>query len=170
MASICEQCGLCCSGSVFAWVPAQAEEIERLRALGFPLEQRGETTVFPLGCTMLDGTLCRVYPDRPATCRAFRCEVLRKVDRGDLSEQDALDLIGQAKALLARVEALLDAGEDLATARALWRQHLAADQPRRAVAGDPPRVQQLLLHMTALNLFLDRHFRTDKQQFTMVGD
>jgi len=75
----------------------KADDARRLAELGLSLEQKGRKQVFAQPCACFDGTLCRIYPDRPAYCRAFECGLLKNVQAGGLEVEEALKTIAEAK-------------------------------------------------------------------------
>jgi Fe-S-cluster containining protein len=116
-ASICQSCGLCCDGTLFADVKLVAgDSPEALRALGFRLEKTGvsnsprerrSTLRFAQPCYALQGCLCRVYAERPRYCHEFECLVLKNLLDGRLQPAAAVNLIHAAKERAARVRELL---------------------------------------------------------------
>ena len=113
--TLCTRCGLCCDGTLLGDVeltgPAEAA---RLELLGLDVDtDDGDADVLPLPCAALRGTWCRIYAQRPQTCRAFACRLLRDAQRGDVTADEALaqnlETRAQArralKALLSTMEA-----------------------------------------------------------------
>lgn len=105
---LCLACGLCCNGVIFADVKLQAgDDMERLRAVGLPLqkpggaENRPRTAVtkfkFDQPCAAHDGCHCRIYPDRPLHCRSFECLLLKSVIAGKTAQGEALGLVSKAR-------------------------------------------------------------------------
>ena len=108
LSTLCQQCGLCCGGSLFTFLPVSADEAGRMRALGVRLEPRRDgRTAMLLPCAALDGTRCGAYAQRPARCREFVCQLGRAVERGERSMEDALTVLGEVKRRLQALEALL---------------------------------------------------------------
>ncbi|MEO5972998.1 MAG: YkgJ family cysteine cluster protein [Sphingomicrobium sp.] len=86
--SICTECALCCNGVLFDFVPAGTAEQPRLTKLGFGLRPKDGAAVFDQPCPMLIGSLCSVYGEHPDTCRGYRCQLLMKHQRGDVSRDE----------------------------------------------------------------------------------
>jgi Fe-S-cluster containining protein len=105
---LCLQCGLCCNGALFADVELQSlDKASRLANLGLPLQKKGRKLAFPQPCRCFDGKLCRIYPDRPAHCRAFECGILNRARALELPLDTAVQTIRDTKRQLRRVDGLL---------------------------------------------------------------
>jgi Fe-S-cluster containining protein len=108
VAQLCPKCGLCCNGVLFADVRLQTgDSARRLAELGLPLKKTAGLPAFPQPCAGFDGTLCRIYADRPKHCRAFECGLLKRVQAGEIDADTALKKIAGAKRLAEKVRRLL---------------------------------------------------------------
>lgn len=108
VARLCPACGLCCNGVLFRDVELLAgDDRQRLAELGLPLKRAGAKLKFPQPCACLEGTLCRIYAERPARCRAFECRVLKRVQAGELAPDAALKIIRRMLRLAGEVRGLL---------------------------------------------------------------
>ena len=114
VSQLCPNCGLCCNGVLFADVKLRkGDDAQRLAELGLPLEKKGRQRAFVQPCACFDGTLCRVYAERPVRCRTFECGLLKRVQAGGLGADAALETIAQAKRQVEKVcELLRCAGSD----------------------------------------------------------
>ncbi len=102
LGTLCRSCGLCCDGSLFTHVPLEAEEVERLRALGIPLQtRRSGAQVLPQRCGALEGRDCRIYADRPSECAAYKCLLADALLRGDVTLEFAQATVRKAQRLVA---------------------------------------------------------------------
>ena len=99
---ICQKCGLCCNGVIFADVKLRpGERLAVAKALGTlsaalssaggvamadspaaPASCACKTLVQP--CAAFDGRWCRIYGERPEYCRQFECALLKRVKAGQL--------------------------------------------------------------------------------------
>lgn len=124
----------------------------------------GETPAIAFPCQLLDGTCCTIYAERPGACRRFRCEVLKHFDGGELDGAEAMAMIETARQLDQAVRELLPVGQSVAEARRTWQED---PEQWRSLAG-PDRIEaaRLAMALTALNLHLDRHFRSGKKKLT----
>ncbi len=103
--SLCLSCGLCCDGTLFSTVPLEKDEAARLKGR-VSLVRGGGSMKQP--CKALEGVSCRVYEERPATCRKFRCLALQQVEAGEVSEGDAQAFIAEVFARRRRVSETLE--------------------------------------------------------------
>ena len=105
---LCPNCGLCCNGVLFVDVVLRkGDGVQRLAELGFLLEKKGRQRAFAQPCVCFDGTLCRIYSERPAYCRAFECGLLKGVQGGELEAKTALKAIAETKRRVEKVRCLL---------------------------------------------------------------
>lgn len=105
VAQLCPACGLCCNGVLFADGELQAaDDAQRLAGLGLVLQKRRGRPVFSQPCSCFDGSLCRIYEERPARCRAFYCGLVLRVESGELTVKEALRRIRQVRQQVAGLE------------------------------------------------------------------
>src|ERR1700690_3155265 len=108
VSQLCPNCGLCCNGVLFADVELQkGDDARRLAELGLSLRKKGRKRAFAQPCACFDGRLCRIYPERPAYCRAFECGLLKAVQAGGLETKTALKSIAEAKRRADKVHKIL---------------------------------------------------------------
>ncbi len=105
--SLCEDCGLCCDGTLFASVRVEADAAARLRSHHLPLVRTAQAETLVQPCPALDGVLCSVYAQRPTRCRSYVCELLRDVDSGRVSATYARTIIDRTRELHRTVRSLL---------------------------------------------------------------
>ena len=108
---VCLSCNLCCDGTLFARLAVTSDEKARLSERGQFFTKSDGALRMRLGCNYLgkDGA-CQCYHDRPATCIDFRCDLLRTVDAGYRSMQEAIELAEEARGLRDKArKALIDA-------------------------------------------------------------
>ena len=91
--SLCQDCGLCCDGTLFNRVPLALAELQPLRILGFDILEVLEQAYFPQPCAKLKECSCSVYAERPNNCRSYRCKVLRQLEQGELDFEQAHTLL-----------------------------------------------------------------------------
>lgn len=128
--ALCADCGLCCSGTLFASVRVDEEEAARLDAR-LPMIRGTEHPLISLPCAGLKGELCSVYPDRPQRCRTFLCELRRDVDDGRVSVTHARTLVNETRRLAASITRRLPPGMAWWTARARLSRDREALSPER---------------------------------------
>ena len=153
---LCTDCALCCSGALFDSVPVAQAEAEGVAALGLEIVRREQGLGFSQPCPLLRGQLCGVYEGRPPACRRFRCTLLERYEAGEVGFDEAKEKIGRARSMIEQARMSFAEGESVAAARQRWK---TAGLP--GAGGEAARFHLL---MTALNRFLDRHFRPEGQR------
>jgi uncharacterized protein len=97
--TLCQACGLCCDGTLFTRVPlGPAEQVPEAR-LAVVTNDKGGRHV-PQRCAALAGTVCQVYAERPLACRRYECLLFGAVRSGEVSLEEALSVVAQARALV----------------------------------------------------------------------
>lgn len=94
--SLCLSCGFCCDGTLFNRVPLLDDERARLGPL-LQVPPGRAHGVQP--CPALEGTCCRVYAERPLTCRRYRCLLLEAHDADEVSLAGAEALVARGREL-----------------------------------------------------------------------
>ena len=153
MGDLCTSCGLCCTDALFEYASLDQDEVEHARAAGLDVFEGTDGPAFRLACPRLEGRCCSIYPVRPRICGAFRCALLRRVDKGKVAVDVALDRVAEVRAHVDKIAARLPEGETLREAWVRW-----CEMPPDGWKGDPV-AGQFHLEMSVLNLLLDRHFR-----------
>jgi Fe-S-cluster containining protein len=98
---LCEGCGMCCNGTLFNYVTLVPDDLPKLAKYPqLKLIVRNEQETFDEGCVLHTGTGCGAYEDRPDTCKRYVCNVLRGVQREELTEEEAVLIIKEGKALV----------------------------------------------------------------------
>ena len=151
-AALCVGCGLCCDGTLFARVPVEPEDEHRVEAAGLVISRETESHFFPQPCTAFADGQCRIYADRPPTCRNFRCKLLKSYRAGEIDIGTALE----------KVELALD-----------LRRKIMEDEPAAASEKDRRRIHRellaskqrpkLLLKIISFEYFLNQWFRKEKK-------
>jgi hypothetical protein len=108
--TLCKSCGLCCSGHLFSWVRLNANELDKVEALGLKVirndpRQRG----FLQPCPVWQGGICTVYesPDYPRSCGKYKCRVLRQLLDEEINLSKGLSQIEETLGLIREIEPLL---------------------------------------------------------------
>jgi Fe-S-cluster containining protein len=92
---------MCCNGTLFNYVTLVPDDLPKLEK--YPqlnLKIRSEQATFDEPCVLHTGKGCSAYDDRPATCERYVCGVLRSVAKEELTEDEALLLIKEGRALV----------------------------------------------------------------------
>lgn len=143
---LCLGCGLCCDGSLFWAVPVEPEDAA-------PVELDAEGNLRQ-PCACFNGQ-CTIYPERPASCRAFECRVLQIVQAGHHDIAWAHQQVDGMKLLVAALDSALPGSEPSVYRRAadFYARH-PKDQHDAAFQRKHRHVLKLLGHYeTALARF-----------------
>ena len=105
---LCRNCGLCCDGSMFVAVRVlPADSKQDLKALGIHVQHKKKYDFFDQPCCAFKNSICSVYAQRPARCRAFECQQLKRLNLGEVSREDVLEKIKEAKSKIDVIKKLL---------------------------------------------------------------
>ena len=136
---LCLTCGLCCDGTLFTHVALTDPERERL----------GLRDVLRQPCPSLQADKkCCVYEKRPKGCARFVCMLGRALEDGEVSMEEAVARVEQARGLRATIDALVP-GPGAAIPRA---RRYEAEGPDAEVAVKVREARR------ALESFAERHF------------
>lgn len=156
--ALCQACGLCCRGIWFSHVKLDDKEVAQAQRIGLPVEVSDGSAGFQQSCVLHNGTGCTAYQTwRPRRCVEYRCLLLNQLDAGEVSFEDALRHVTEARAMADRVqgEAGLLPGGLLGKA---FQDRLMGDD-----AGNNQDVKALTpltkLDAVALRVYFEKHFR-----------
>ena len=152
---LCTQCGLCCTGALHNHASLESDELGFAESLGLEV-MPGEKPRFALPCPRLTGTLCSIYQSRPQVCSRYKCQLLQDVESGKTGFGTAVETIQHAKTLINDIERQLPAGTKLPEARIRY-----LTEKGQSEAG--PDYMPLRLALTVLCLYIDRHFKGDRE-------
>jgi len=156
--ALCTECGLCCTGALHNFAVLDPDEIDFARSIGLTLRIEGRPG-FALPCPHLNQSTCTIYADRPKVCARYKCGLLERLEAGSTSFDAALATVAGAKELVDRAQSAMPDGMTIPAARAL-----SNEPPTTGVnAGERTSEMRLRLAMMALNLFLDKHFKNDRE-------
>ncbi len=160
--NICIDCGMCCDGTMYRTVEIEAgEDISPLQAVGVVFTAKDEKAQFLQPCAAFCEGRCSAYEGRPSVCRKYRCALLRRVEAGEVSMDEARWLIASTLALRDRVrpelERLAEPQEPLALdgLYKLMFAKLDAAEDRAAMKRGKGK---LLLDVAALRVLLAKYF------------
>jgi len=162
---LCTQCGLCCSGALFDFGPLAKDEVEGARDAGLAILEADGKFGFGLPCPQLEQAVCQVYQARPQTCRTFRCITLRAHEAGEITFDEGMERIEQARNALAEIHAQLPDGATITDARR-WRREAGKAEATDALNASP----MLMMALGMLDVVLDQHFRRPDQRQIMPVD
>ena len=137
------------------------EEVEPARAIGLPVIEDSPDRVFALPCPKLSGTTCTIFGERPSVCSRYRCQVLTDYQDGRLTVNEALQKVEQAKAHFAALVDAMPSAMSINQARSLAGSALGTES--ELPSGEQNTHNRVRLLVTAMQLYLDRHFRLAKE-------
>jgi hypothetical protein len=89
-------------------VEVQPDEIPWAARRRLPLFKQGDRTFFRLPCSVLEPRaaerVCGDYESRPRVCRSYRCELLRRYERGEVSPEEASRTVSRVRAVVEAIE------------------------------------------------------------------
>lgn len=100
LSALCVECGLCCDGSLFRFLPVEPQHAPRHHALSLPVVTQSGRLAMPLPCAKLEARCCSVYQARPPGCRAFVCHLGSRLEKNEVGFPAALGLVREAHRLI----------------------------------------------------------------------
>jgi len=88
-----------------------ANELDLARELSLRVDVFEDGMGFHLPCPQYQGDRCATYQRRPRACANYQCELLQCFLGGEVSLEESVSLITQAKVLLDRLWAQLPGGK-----------------------------------------------------------
>ncbi len=160
--SLCLKCGLCCDGTFLSGVPVKPDDkVAPLKAVGINIVSDNDLTVLKLPCAAHKNCTCTVYANRPQVCRTYKCKLLKMFERGDISQQSALEIINKVKSLKNEMNALAFAASTTAQSgkEILLLMKRCQTDPR--IVTTTQDYALVLLKFGQLQIYLDRFFREE---------
>jgi uncharacterized protein len=150
VSELCVRCGVCCTGLLYQNGTLEPDQVALAAELGMETFTTPDGALrFRLGCPRLAGTVCSVYDrERPRICGQFFCALAKGMAKGEIPEPEAHARVTSVRELIDTLKAAMEPGETFAAAI------------QRA-----PQSPRLGLALVAVQLFLDRHFRSDGDNF-----
>ncbi len=155
--SICIDCGMCCDGTIFSRVELPSPgDVAMLVGTPVRIEGSEAEPFFSLPCAAFNGC-CSIYTVRPSICRSFRCLLLRRLEKGDVSTEEARRIIRITRDMRDRAIASIRqrlAVDDLSFPEL---QALLANLPAEE-GGASPEHMEMLLDAGATSRLISKHF------------
>ncbi len=160
--SLCLICGLCCDGTFLSGVPLKPDdEITPLKAVGINFVYENDVTVLKQPCAAHKNCTCAVYANRPQACRVYKCKLLKRFERDDISQQSALEIINKVKSLKNEMNALALAASTTAQSGEEIILLMKRCQTAQSIGTTKQDYAQILLKFGELQIYLDRFFREE---------
>lgn len=124
---LCVACGMCCDGTMFGNVVCSKEEADYMGSLGLETKKKDNQTnhVFLEPCPLHINGSCSIYedPKKPKTCSSYKCALLKRVLRNEITPEQAMKKVGRIK----------KAKEDLGVASVREARQLKTEEASRFV-------------------------------------
>jgi len=165
LSEMCLSCGLCCTGAIFSHAKLSDNDKAILAEAGaFPEDGVFTGDRLPLPCSFLSETACTIYDrGRPKICGEYLCKLVRDVERGKTTLDEAKQVIARARQLMKEANQALPVGTNItAGAKALIDGDLPAAPTKKAA-------MQGQLAYIALQALIDKRFRAKDQRLIKVS-
>ena len=122
---LCVACGMCCDGTMFGNVVCSKEEAEYMKSLGLETKKKDNQInhVFLEPCPLHVNGSCSIYETRPQTCSGYKCALLKRVLRNEITPEQAMK----------KVERVKKAKQDLGVASVKEARQLKTEEANRFV-------------------------------------
>jgi hypothetical protein len=170
--TLCLSCGFCCDGTLFGSVPLEAADtLTPLEVAGIAIHVDEAETFFMQPCDAHREGCCQVYENRPANCRKYRCELLKKYESGGVSWDEAQQRIAHVRALKDTLAAEL---APLVPHAGRWSimSWVARAPTQRELAADLDLLSKwapVMVRVAELLGALQQHFRSPRQTVDQSG-
>ena len=157
---LCLSCGLCCTGLLHDRAVLLPAEFTLANQIGLTILARAgdDTPTFRLPCPCFQQGRCSTYTKRPGACGRYRCDLLQAFEAQTIDLNNALELVEQAKTLIAEIEALIG---DTNNAETIWQRaaHFAERHALTLHSAEFTRAfPQIQLKISALYMLCDHYF------------
>lgn len=159
--SLCAGCGMCCDGTFLdRGVILPDKETMPLSFYKNEYAEYDGQLCFKIPCPHYEGQGCPIYESRFAVCRLYSCNLLQKLDKGEISLAEGKQTVAAAKALVAAVKAS-DPEGGVKRERMRLRLDLQARLPE-ADETERKAIGKRILNMAMLDRFIETHFHSPK--------
>ena len=154
---ICISCGFCCDRTLFD--VAKLDEDEILRDKFIPIETRiNDVRFFKLPCPYFDKK-CTIYQEKkPNICTKFKCMHLRNAIKGNITKEDAMRTIENARKLR---DEILDEYFRLKGKRITFRE-VFVESFKNPEFDTNEELKLLKYRANLLDILLTKHFKSDE--------
>lgn len=94
---LCVACGMCCDGTMFKNVVADDAELIQMSFLGAETKVQEEKQFFLQPCPAHINGSCSIYETRPKTCIGFKCALLKRVLKNEVTPEQAMKKVERMK-------------------------------------------------------------------------
>jgi hypothetical protein len=132
------------------------DEIAALRRGGVDVVSDNKVNSITLPCAALKSGTCSVYATRPLSCRKYKCELLKRFEAKEVSQEVTVNIVKNIICLKDEVKEL--AGGTLAD-MAADKSIAVLMKTKPSIAVTKPGYADLFFKLGALEIYLDRFFR-----------
>jgi hypothetical protein len=156
--TLCLACGFCCNGTLHIHTALLPEEAAPAAALGLRVTAVGNQPAFQQPCAKFQAGRCAIYDQRPQVCRGYACALLKRMQAGEITLEQALRVVGVVHKQLGVFQARVpDAPSFMHWLKAVEASADAtgADAGLARTVSDDPAVSN---HAVALVVYLTKYF------------
>lgn len=156
--NVCVSCGFCCDRTLFDVARLRENEVlfDKFIPLGTTIDNK---RFFELPCPYFLSK-CTIYDqEKPHVCSKFKCNVLKEMAKGDISTQEALNLVEKAKILRDEV---VDAYFLKTTEKIPFREIFVRSFKNKEFETDED-LKLIKMKAIMLDILLSKHFKGDAQ-------
>lgn len=169
---ICINCGLCCDGTLFNRAILKAGEKGHLpEKMEQAYAKNADEEFFRLPCLYFDGK-CSIYDQKKAhICSAFKCKLLKQFSKNEVSQNEALSTIENAKKLRHEIYKLAHTvfgNDEKLHFRNVLVKINKTENEKRSVITDNRNFKMLKIKTLILEALLTKHFKSDKAFNQMI--
>ena len=152
---ICVTCGFCCDNTLFDHASASNTQGLPTKIAEQVYFSKGEK-YFLFPCPYFNGC-CTIYDHpKPTICSSFRCKLLRKFSKEEMTKMEAMAIIEKAKGFKSEINDLWNL---FSKSKVLpYRQLLKFVNEREEL--DEPQFVLLKAKVNLLNILLVKHFKS----------
>ena len=163
---LCTECGLCCDGTWFEYVPITEEQIGVANSVGLEVTNDANGLNFKLPCHNLCDCKCMVYQRRPQVCSDFQCHLLRSLLQGRLTLEECLKPVRRARQLVQKIKAENRSGKPF---RIRLREIVRDTTGAERVEAIKANKDWVLMNLALLSLYT-QHFEAPKPRSGDTGE
>ena len=159
---VCVQCGFCCDGTLFTYAHLFPGEYPNLpSSIKARYQSEGEDESFELACPCFVGK-CNIYDQhKPTICSTFRCRVLKRMAKQEISPAEAGEAIARFKEWRQEIFDLYEAvsGEKCPNSFTDLLRELPGLHKKNDGTPQDARIDLLLMKCGLLDVTLTKYFR-----------
>lgn len=159
--NLCQNCGLCCDGTLFDSVNFQVQDVQPLQLAGITLQQTESEQYFRQPCAAYKNNACAIYEHRPQVCHKFQCKLLQRFQNKEISAEEAtiivIETARQRDELFDAMQAVMELPRNLSLEHATK----VFDKTQRDIYGTEivKNFSRIFLQVAVLQVRLEKFFQ-----------